>query len=361
MMKRLISFLLVLVLSLVLSVPAFAAGGPKISKQPESATTNNKGTVSFSIKAKDFKGLTWRFVNPETGEEYTGKTLPTAFKGVKVDGANKQKITLKKVPDEMHGWFVYAHLTGNGYEVDSDRVQLLVYGMPDPSAASSSDLDSEPATSTEITSETSPEPATNTEITTEVNPEPATGTEIASEVTDPQPEPAAVQNSTVTVRGGENVTLYPLDEEGVVMEDRGASELTFDQNGRLNVRASGPVRYWILNDMLIEPNGNMDNFMLLNVTSDMTISAVLAGVQVSSADSGEGVLVTCIGCTFSVSGNDDVSLTSGRVPSGTAITVIAGSRDAAAGGYSMNGGAYEREGKLSFRLVVSEDTIIQTR
>ncbi len=344
MIKRLVAFLLVLALALAITVSAYAAGSPKISRQPESATTDSKGTVSFSIKARDFKGLTWKFVNPETGEEYTGKTLPSAFKGLKVDGANKQKITLKKVPDEMHGWTVYAHLTGNGYEVDSDKVQLFVNGLPDPSAASA-------APPAESAAETVTEPAAPAEVVPAAEPETAT-------VTDPQPVP--VQSSTVTIRG-EEVTLYPLDEEGSVLTDQGASELTFDKVARFAVQAPGTVRYWRINDMILEPYGSMDGFIFTNVTSDMTFSAVLSGVQVASADSGDGVLVSCTGCTFSVSGNDEVYLTSGRVPSGTAITILADSRDAAAGGYSINGGSFERAGKLSFRLVVTEDTYIQTR
>ena len=347
MMKRTIAFLLCLVLALAVSVPALAAGAPKISKQPETATVSEKGTVSFSIKATNFRGLTWKFVNPETGEEFTGKTISSAFKGLKVDGANKQKITLKKVPAEMHGWIVYAHLTGNGYEVDSDRVQLLIKGM-DPSGITPANTDSVPDTTTEAVPETTVPASSDT------------GTEVSSAAPAADTQPEAVQSSTIIIRG-ENVTLYPLDEEGGILQDQAASELSFEQSARFAVQAPGTVRYWRINDMMLEPYGSMDGFTFTNVTSDMTISAVLSGVQVASADSGEGVLVTCIGCTFSVSGDDDVSLTSGRVPSGTAITIMANSRDAAAGGYSINGGDFERAGKLSFRLVVTEDTVIQTK
>ncbi len=73
-MKKLLAFLLVLCLALGLASVALAAG-PKISKQPESATTDEKGTVTFKLKASGYKGLTWRFVNPETGEETPGKKL----------------------------------------------------------------------------------------------------------------------------------------------------------------------------------------------------------------------------------------------------------------------------------------------
>ena len=57
---------------------------------------------------------------------------PKLFKKIKVVGPNRTKITLNRVPEEMHGWTVYAHLNGNGYKVNSERVQLLVYGMEPP-------------------------------------------------------------------------------------------------------------------------------------------------------------------------------------------------------------------------------------
>ncbi len=349
MMKRTIAFLLLLVLILALAVPASAAGAPKLTKQPETGTTDEKGTVTFSIKASNFKGLTWKFVNPETGEEYTGKTVSSAFRGLKVDGANKQKITLRNVPDEMHGWTVYAHLTGNGYEVDSDHVLLLVYGMAD-SAAAATETDAAPADETEVVPVDPAAPAEQPAAPAEQPAAPA-----------PVEQPAAVQDDgKVTVRG-ENVTVFPVDEYGTILDDQGAAELTFDSPATLAVRASGTVLSWTVNGMSVELSGAVDGFILRNVTSDLVISAVVSGVQVAAADSGDGVLVTCVGCSFSVSGNEDDSLTSGRVPAGTSITVIADSKNAASGGYSINGGEYERQGKLSFRIVVTEDTTIRTQ
>ena len=343
-MKRLIAFLLVLCLALALTVAAFAAGAPKISRQPESATTNSKGTVSFSIKATNFRGLTWRFVNPATGEEITGKNLTSVFRKLKVTGTNKQTITLKNVPDEMHGWTVYAHLTGNGYEVDSDRVQLLVYGKEAPSASVSGSVAgsaSEPASASDS--------------------RPASGGDKASAPA-PAEKAGASQGGTFTVRAGENVTLYPLDAEGSIEEDRASAELTFTEKSDLAVMAPSPVRHWIINGMYLEPmNNSMSGFYLRDVTSDLTISAALYRSQVVSLAEGEGVLVTCSGCSFSFSGGGMQSYTECRVPAGTSITVIADSREAAAGGYSINGGEYERMGRTSFRLTVTEDTAIQTK
>ena len=122
-MKKIISLVLVFVLVFAVASVAFAAGRPSFTKQPETATTDNKGKVSFSIKTNTdkVKDITWKFVNPETGEEYTGKTITKAFKGLKVSGPNKKTITLKNVPEGMHGWTVYVKVNNNGYHEESEK------------------------------------------------------------------------------------------------------------------------------------------------------------------------------------------------------------------------------------------------
>ena len=64
-MKKILGLILTLCLVLVLAADAFAAGKPAITKQPESATTSKKGTVSFSVKTSGaIQSLTWYFVDP---------------------------------------------------------------------------------------------------------------------------------------------------------------------------------------------------------------------------------------------------------------------------------------------------------
>ena len=74
-MKKAFTLLLVFCLILSLSSAAFAAGAPKIKKQPVSQTTDKGGNVTFEFEATGFTDVSWRFVNPETGEEWTGKQL----------------------------------------------------------------------------------------------------------------------------------------------------------------------------------------------------------------------------------------------------------------------------------------------
>ena len=127
-MKRIFALIMILCLGLSLVTEALAAK-LEITGQPETATTSKKGEVSFSITVKGTpSSCTWYFVNPKTGKKTSGKRLPKKFKGLKVTGANRQKITLKHVPEDMHGWLVYCQI-GGGSKVQSDYALLLVYGM----------------------------------------------------------------------------------------------------------------------------------------------------------------------------------------------------------------------------------------
>ena len=355
-MKKCIALILTVCLVLSMTVTALAAGKPKITEQPESATTDEKGTVTFKIKASNIGGLTWRFVNPETGEEITGKNLPKKIKGVKVEGANKKTIKLKNVPQEMHGWTVYCHITGNGYQVDSDKVTLLVYGMGEVSA---------PAPNPEPELETVTVPDDNGTQTAEPAPAPAedqatqtpADTSAAPADTGAAPAEEIPEDTTFTVRG-ENVTLYPMDAYGNRVEEEAATILTFEDNANVFVQANGDVKYWTVNGMRIEPSASVSAVSLRNVTSDLTISAALAGSTISETDV---VHITCEGCTFTCSKANLKNVTEGNVPAGAPIVVVADSSDAASKGYSINGGSFEHAGEASFRLTVHEDTTIKTK
>ena len=64
-MKRILGIVLALCLVLTLCTDAFAASKPKFTKQPKTATTNKKGTVSFQVGTSGKGNLTWYFIDPE--------------------------------------------------------------------------------------------------------------------------------------------------------------------------------------------------------------------------------------------------------------------------------------------------------
>ena len=356
-MKKLIAFLLVFSLFLALTSVALAAG-PKITRQPESGTTDEKGSVSFSLKVSGAKGITWRFVNPATGEETTGKKLNTVFRKIKVSGPNSATITLKNVPEEMHGWYVYCHITGNGYEVDSDRVRLLVAGLPAPDDGGTpaetvpeGPPDNSPAgADVEVISVTSPEASDPRPA--EVSAQPETHPDENGNLVEGPAETARV----ITVHA-KDATLYPVDAYNNPIEEEASAELTFEGSGSVAVRAGGDVRYWVVNGIRIDPENPVSSFLLRDITADLAITAVLSGSPARNVDESKMVTVTCEGCKFTWNKGGLKNVTSGQVPAGTEILVMADAEPVS--GFSVNGGPFDDGGKYSVRRTVTEDTVIK--
>ena len=409
-MKKLVTLLLVLCLVFGLSSAATAAGAPKIQKQPTSQTTDKNGKVTLSFKATNFNATesSWRFIDPVTGDEYTGPELRDLFadiKGFKLTASNqKQTITLEKVPETMHGWEVYVHLVNNGYEIDTDHFRLWCYGLEQivPAAASL------PAPASAPQPEAVPEP--------EAAPESAPEQPAESQPASAEPEPAAAKAVTVTA---DYLRLCPVDVNGNLLEDQAASSLTFTDSCNVAVRSDSPVQYWFVNGIRVEPTDRVAGFILMNVTADLSISAELMpdvayaaaetepeaqpapaaeaepaeqpapaaetvpeqpapaaeaapaeqpdpekeaepAQPVPAAEAGQenDCQVTCTGCVFTYHAGGLRSASSGSVPKGAAIIVSSGGDQAGANGYSINGGDPEHIGSSSFRLVIEEDTYI---
>ena len=133
-MKRTLSIILVFCLVFTFISSAHATERPSITKQPDSAITDENGTVIFSIKTSGtVEVISWHFVSPD-GNDVTGKKISEAVPGVivKDNKTNGKSITLLNVPETMNRWKVYAHVNGAGYKVDSEMVYLYVYGKEIP-------------------------------------------------------------------------------------------------------------------------------------------------------------------------------------------------------------------------------------
>ena len=346
-MKKILGLVLVLCLVLSFATDALAAKKVQITKQPESATTNKQGTVKFSIKIKGSANITWYFVNPATGEKTTGRKLNTVFKKVKVSGANKNTITLKKVPEEMHGWYVYCHLTSNGYKLDSKMVVLNVYGK-DPAP--------EPANP-----ETIPGEGETVAAAPEVGTTSDDGYLITSDDDDDKgidPEAVEVKDKPITVSATAKV-LYKVNNMGKVEDTEPSSTLDFINSGSFLVKSSEPIKKFTLNGMRFEPAEPLYEFKILNVTDSVSLNLTTARVPIAdqNLDTSNMVHVSCQGCTFTYMPTL-ISVSQGQVPSGAFITVIGGNSDLLANGYSVNGGAPDHQGLASFRIQVTEDTNI---
>ncbi|MDO5435569.1 MAG: hypothetical protein Q4G19_04290 [Clostridia bacterium] len=130
-MKKITALLMVLVLIIGCAGTALAAK-PSISQQPEDVTVEAGKSCVLTVKAKNYKSLTWVFINPKTGKEITGRKIAKSIKGLKVTGPNKSSLTLGNVPESMNGWSYYCKLVGDGYTVKSDTATIFIKGMEAP-------------------------------------------------------------------------------------------------------------------------------------------------------------------------------------------------------------------------------------
>ena len=383
-MKRLVVLLLAFCLVFGIATSALAAGAPQIKKHPASQTTDKKGSVTFSLQASKYTDISWHFVNPETGDDYTGKQLRDELlkdvKGFQISVAQgRTVVTLKKVPDFMHGWDVYAVLSNNrGYSVNTERAKLWIYGkdpndVPTATPAPTKKAKKAKATATpKPTKKTSkskatatpeaapaptPEPSANAEEIVPV--EPAVPAEPDNGDGDEAYEPEEQKTITVTA---DQLILIPVDSRGNLLEDQAASVLTFQNSGNVAVRSDAPVKYWTVNGIRIEPvGGNVNSFLLKNIKTDLSISARLdtsSAVPAANVDAGNLCEVTCSGCVFTYYDGGLVSVSSGSVPAGAAVIVIANKGSDTSAGYTVNGEAATHIGTPSFRLVIQGATNI---
>lgn len=350
-MKKIIGLVLVFILVFSVVSGAFAGSRPKITKQPETATIKKGGTVSFSIKTSGtVKTIIWYFVDPASGSTYTGKQLSGAVKGVKVQNPNSKKITLSKVPEALHGWTVYAHVNGNGYKIDSDKVQLLIAGMDTPAE--------EPKAETPPAENPPADEPVPQELAADVTPA------VTETPAEPAPAPAAApaqdqQSGPFRVTATSKV-LKRLDDSGNVIDDTLVSTLEFEDYGYVLVTSEDPIVSWTLNGIRVHPDQPVREFMITNITSDLVIDVKVQRTAAADVVVDETRLckVTCTGCTFTYIRGRLISVTEGEVPAGAPVNVSANTADLARGGYRINGGEPENAGKAGFQLIVNGDVEI---
>ena len=348
-MKKIFGCILALILVFTVAANAFAGGKPKIIQQPETMSVKKGGKVTFSIKTSGtVKTIIWYFVEPD-GTEHTGKKLSKEVKDVKVVGrTNASKITLNKVPESMHGWTVYAHVNGNGYKIESDKVKLLISGLETPEETSPS-KDTEPVPETK--SEAQPEKQTDSKEQSEdqssSEPEQVPEDESDQALIDNEPE-------TITVTASSKI-LYKLDDP-----DTAYSSLEFVGSGSFRVSSEEPISSWTVNGIRFEPLEPIKEFKMTNVSSNISldIKTYRASSSEIAVDESHMCKVTCSGCRFSYISGGLRSVTEGEVPAGARINIIADSSDYSKNGYVVNGGEAQSAGKASFQLSITDDTTI---
>ena len=352
MMKKFVSLLLILCLVLGISCTALA-DAPYFTTQPVDATTDKSGGLSLIFKGEDFipNSSSWHFIEPDTGKEWTGPQLRDEMKARRVTNftltasEGKQKLYLTGVPKFMHGWEVYVLLVGDGGSVESNHIHIYWYGMDPNTKYDAAAASAKTQATTKQTSKSDKNTQANAGTTPAEIPEEPAGPKI------------------ITVKA-DKVTMYPVDSRGNAIEDQAAETLTFEDIGSVAVKSDEPVKYWTVNGIRIEPDGdNVTSFVLKNITSDLVISAKVQKASSASASSADidpdsPCEVTCTGCTFTYHKGGLKSATSGTVPAGATIIVFTSDAQAAQRGYSINGDSPEHQGSTSFRLKIEDDTTI---
>ena len=351
-MKRIISVLIVLCLTLGLCSVAFAK--MTITQQPETQTVKVGGSLSFKVKVKGMESgtpITWYFTNPATGEVVTGKKLSSEVKGLKVSNPNSLTITLKKIPEEMHGWTVYVHIGAKNSGVESQPVMILIQGkevpeMPAPAAVSDAG-DKKGGSTAEAAAPAATGPSEDAEAD----------------------EPVQV-SGPVTITASGKTELLELDVRGkIVGEPR--SEITFEDGEanfyvRIPEGTEGHVQYVTVGGIRLTPEGEVTGMSVRGWKSSAAVSIKIQKPASAAAeeepeeeeepvDESDLVTVTCTNCRFT--GRNVTFASEGQVPRGSTITVIA-SGGVLAQGYTVNGGSAEHKNEATFQMVVEGDTKI---
>ncbi len=111
-----------------ISVVSAKDATPVVTKHPTDETVVEGGEAVFIAKAKYAQSYLWRLVSPE-GIVYDCEDAPKTFKGLKVYGADTERIVLKNIPIELNGYRIYCRFTA-GDTASSDMAKLIVKEKP---------------------------------------------------------------------------------------------------------------------------------------------------------------------------------------------------------------------------------------
>lgn len=125
-MKKLISFVLILVLVLSVGALAFADRDALcITKNPADKVRTAGDTAFFTSGAAGYNALSWTFVSPD-GILCSVQDFRCRFPHASVDGEGTTTLMIKNLSSEMNGWAVFCSFFNSGTEVNTTRANLYV-------------------------------------------------------------------------------------------------------------------------------------------------------------------------------------------------------------------------------------------
>ena len=115
-----------------ITVIAEADATPEITKHPTGETVDEGGEASFVAKAKYAQKYAWTLIAPD-GTKIDCVDAPKSFSGLKVSGANGEKVTLSNIPADLDGYQIMCEFTA-GTTVCSDKAMINVNPKPTEAA-----------------------------------------------------------------------------------------------------------------------------------------------------------------------------------------------------------------------------------
>ena len=145
-MKKLISFVLILVVVLSVGTVAFADNNAVvITKDPTDEARPIGGTAWFVSGAVGYDTLTWNFMSTD-GVKYSMQDFKKIFPYAVVEGENTTTLTLRNVSTDMNGWGVFCTFFNAGSPKDTEMAFLYVSNAYVQAPARSTTATSAPAT-----------------------------------------------------------------------------------------------------------------------------------------------------------------------------------------------------------------------
>ena len=108
----------------MITVTAQKDATPVVTKHPTEETVEEGGEAIFVAKAKYAQSYLWQLVSPN-GTVYNCTDAPGQFPGLRISGADTERIVLSNIPLELDGYRIFCKFTA-GSMVSSDKASIHV-------------------------------------------------------------------------------------------------------------------------------------------------------------------------------------------------------------------------------------------
>ena len=159
---------------------------PVVTKHPVDETVDEGGSAAFIAKGNYILSYEWKLQTAD-GKVYTCSNAAKTFSGLKVSGANSEKVTLSNIPADLDGAKIFCEFTA-GKTVATNKATLTVIPKPTEAPTEETTVPTTEAPTEETTVPT-------TEAPTEAPTEPAT----EAPVEDPAPKDDSGNGSNLLI------------------------------------------------------------------------------------------------------------------------------------------------------------------